>query len=117
MGIEENKEVVREYYEEMLNKKDISLISKYLSGDYTTISPSGETLKGIEALTKYFLQSWENIPDETAELDEIIAEGNKVVVNGYWTGTHSKELRGIPPTGKSLRYGFTGIYELENGKR
>lgn len=48
--------------------------------------------------------------------DEMIAEGNKVVVRGRLKGKHEGELNGIPPTYKEVNFPFVISYEIENDK-
>ena len=49
-------------------------------------------------------------------IEEMITEGNKVMVQGRATGIHEKELNGIPPTGKKMDLPFVIRYTLQNGK-
>lgn len=48
--------------------------------------------------------------------DEMIAEGNKVVVRARLKGRHEGELNGIPPTYKEVNFPFVISYEIENDK-
>ena len=48
--------------------------------------------------------------------DEIIAEGNKVVVRARVKGKHEGSLNGIPPTYKEVNFPFAIGYEIENDK-
>jgi len=48
--------------------------------------------------------------------DEMIAEGNKVVVRARIKGKHEGELNGIPPTYKEVNFPFVISYEIENNK-
>ena len=48
--------------------------------------------------------------------DEMIAEGNKIVVRARLKGKHEGELNGIPPTYKEVNFPFVISYEIENDK-
>ncbi len=48
--------------------------------------------------------------------DEMISEGNKVVVQARFTGYHKGEFNGIPPTNRKVDFPFAIKYEIENGK-
>jgi predicted ester cyclase len=48
--------------------------------------------------------------------DEMIAEGNKVVVRARMKGKHEGEFNGIPPTHREIDFPFVISYEIENGK-
>lgn len=49
-------------------------------------------------------------------VDEMIAEGNKVVVRAWVKGKHEGDLNGIPPTYKEVNFPFVIRYEIENEK-
>jgi len=47
---------------------------------------------------------------------EMVAEGDKVVVDALMTGTHKGPLMEMPPTGKEVEVPFIIIYQLADGK-
>ena len=49
-------------------------------------------------------------------IDEMIAEGNKVVVRARMKGRHEGEFMGISPTHRSIEMPAVISYEIENGK-
>ena len=56
-------------------------------------------------------------PDFQATIDDIVAEGDKVVVRQTWTGTHTGgEFMGVPPTGKSMSIGVIDIIRIAGDK-
>lgn len=63
------------------------------------------------------IQFWDGVfPKYELFADEIIAEGNRVVVRARMTGRHEGTLNGIPPTFKNIDLPFVIGYEVENGK-
>lgn len=63
------------------------------------------------------IQFWDSVfPRYELFADEIIAEGNRVVVRARMTGRHEGTLHGIPPTYKNIDLPFVIGYEVENGK-
>jgi predicted ester cyclase len=52
---------------------------------------------------------------ERAEVDDMIAEGDKVFVRARMTGTHQAEFMGIPATGKAINVGIGGYFRIDNG--
>ena len=42
-------------------------------------------------------------PDINFTIDDMVAEGDKVVVRYTWQGTHKGTVRGMPPTGKQVK--------------
>ncbi len=49
-------------------------------------------------------------------IEEMVAEGNKVIVQGRATGIHKGEFKGIPPTGGKMDLPFVIRYIIENEK-
>ena len=56
------------------------------------------------------------IPDVTATIEDIIAEGDRVAVRMTMRGTQKGEFRGIPPTGKTAVMTEMSIYRISEGK-
>ena len=64
--------------------------------------PTGET--GAQALKQVWAVLLRAFPDLHVAVEDVIAEGDKVVVRNTVTGTHQGEYRGLPPAGKSVTY-------------
>jgi steroid delta-isomerase-like uncharacterized protein len=64
-----------------------------------------------------FVAGWQRAyPDGRMEIEDIIAEGDRLWC--YWisTGTHSAEYLGIPATGRKVAYRGVDIYRFRDGK-
>jgi predicted ester cyclase len=55
-------------------------------------------------------------PDMHVTIEDLIAEGDKVVVHQTFRATHGGHLQGIPPTGKQVRVSGVLITRIVNGK-
>jgi predicted ester cyclase len=55
-------------------------------------------------------------PDLHVQVEDLIAEGDKVVSRNTVTGTHQGEYMGLQPTGKSVTYDEIFIFRLANGR-
>ena len=55
-------------------------------------------------------------PDTHYENHDLIAEGDKIVSRGTWTGTHTGEFMGIPATGKKVEVQEMHIARMSGGK-
>lgn len=55
-------------------------------------------------------------PDREDTIETIIAEGHRVALQWQMTGTHSGNLFGIPPTGKSFKIWELALFNLAEGK-
>jgi steroid delta-isomerase-like uncharacterized protein len=117
MSTEQNKAVVRQMVEEVFNRGDTSLVDKFLAPDFVEREelPPGipRNREGVKQLTAMFRSVF---PDFKATIDDMIAEGDKVVIRQTWTGTQKGEFMGIPPTGKRVSFGVIDIIRIADGK-
>jgi predicted ester cyclase len=109
MSTEDNKARVR-YFIEMMNKENWA---EQLRAEF----PGDDT----EALIEENMLFRTAFPDYQFTIDDLIAEGDKVVVRGTVRATHRDEfpvgeLKGIAPTGKRLEWTEAWIHRFEAGK-
>lgn len=107
-----NKEVVRKIYEESMNKRNLELLKEIISENYT----GAQGIKGpagFEATITSLIQSF---PDIQWKVQELIAEGDKVMVKWEIQGTHVNAFQHIAPTGKKVSGIGMGIYTFRDGK-
>lgn len=110
MSLDSNKDLVRKWIEAW-EKNDMDSIGKLFAPDYTV----NGNLIGIEGVKGgvQFLHSV--LADISAQAEDLIAEGDKVVLRWSVRGTHKGELMGIPATGKAIELKGTNIYEIRGG--
>lgn len=112
---EANKALARRLFD-AINAHDLDAAHKLYAADatYHDLPPgmpkSWETV--VTAMTGYF----EAFPDMQTEIEEIVADGDKVAVRYRWTGTHSGPLLDIPATGKKVNQSGAGLYRFAGGK-
>jgi len=117
MSTEQNKALVRRLMEEVFDRGNISLIDELFAPDFVEHEelppgiPAGS--EGVKQMSTMFRSAF---PDFKATIDDMIAEGDKVVVRGTWSGTHKGEFMGIPPTGKRVSFGVIDIVRIAGGK-
>ncbi|WP_393063129.1 ester cyclase [Streptomyces sp. LN549] len=76
--------------------------------------PSGET--GVEALKHVWAVLLRAFPGIRVTVEDVIAEGDKIVSRQTVTGTHLGEYRGLPPTGRTVTYGEIFIARFEGDR-
>jgi steroid delta-isomerase-like uncharacterized protein len=117
MSTEQNKELVRRMVEEMFNRGNVSKADEFLAPDFAEREelPPGipSDREGVKQLTTMLRSAF---PDFEARIDDIIAEGDKVVIRQTWSGTHQGEFMGVPPTGKRVSIGVIDIIRVAGGK-
>lgn len=107
-----NKEVVRSIYEQSMNKRNLGLLKEIISEDYTGAT-GVKGPAGFEATITSLIHSF---PDIQWKIQELIAEGDKVMVKWEIQGTHTNAFQHIAPTGKKVNGTGMGIYEFKDGK-
>ncbi len=114
-----NKATVKSFQEAM-NSQDAEVISSTIDALVArdavirTPVPSGAT--GAEALKVVFLTLHRGLPDLRVTVEDLIAEGDKVVSRNSVTGTHLGEYMGLQPTGKSIIYNEIFIFRFADGR-
>jgi steroid delta-isomerase-like uncharacterized protein len=119
MGIEENKEVVKRFIESG-NKiqgdllKIQPFIDEFLSSNHIHHTPMGDHT--LDITTQFYHMVFSAFPDLVYKINDIIAEGDKVVMSLTNTATHKGEFQGIPATGKHVRFNGVDIFKVADGK-
>ncbi len=113
---ERNKAVVRRFIEEVQNQKDWAAYDELNAPDFVNLSAPPGVPADREG-GKMFLTAFANaFPDSHIAVDDMIAEGDRVVTKKTMTGTHTGEFNGIPPTGKRVAIQYVDILRLRDGQ-
>jgi steroid delta-isomerase-like uncharacterized protein len=102
MGVKENKDTIRRFWEEVFNRRKFELIDNLFTEDYVYHGAAGQDLRGREGLKQFLTMYVNAFPDLRAEVEDVFGEGNKVVSRAMCRGTHKGPLMGMPPTGKQI---------------
>ena len=116
MSAESNKAAVRRLMEEGVNGGDDAVIDQYVSPDFMTREGESMSAAGPEGFKDLAAVFRTAFPDGRFIIEDILAEGDKVVTWASFTGTHEGPLQGIPPTGRRVKVKDIDLYRLENGK-
>lgn len=110
-----NKELVRRFYKEVYVDWNMALADKVVSPQFTSHDwPEGAT--GPQAFRDYYAAIRSAVPDARYEVDDLIAEDDRVVVRWRLLGTHKGEFRGLAPTGRAITLKGIAIYRVDSGK-
>lgn len=113
-----NKATVRRFRDAM-NTRDAALISKTIDEvfDPGVKQHTPFEVTGVQALKEMvFATFYRAFPDIHFTIEDLIEEGDKVVVMDRVTGTHQGEFNGIPPTGRSVSYSEIFILRFASGR-
>jgi steroid delta-isomerase-like uncharacterized protein len=116
MSSEESKVIVRRFWG-VWEEGNIDLVDELLAPDYVNHSPATPDQptdpEGIKAVVGMFRGA---MPDLRVIIEDMIAEGDKVVVRYTIEGTHERELFGVPPTGQRLSIKSISVERVSDGK-
>ncbi len=116
MSTEENKSLVRRYVDQVLNGGRFELLDELLSPNYKrylspTVAPltpelQKQRLAGLRAA----------FPDLHLTIDDLIAEGDRIVLRVTLRGTHRGAFQGIAPTARPVTVFALDVVRIEDGK-
>ena len=115
MSTEQHKAVVRRYYREVLEAGNLHLLDEIALPDYGEHDPLPGQSTGRDGL-KQRVQLLPNAFRPQFSVEDVIAEGDRVVVRWTSHGTHVGEFMGLPPTGRSYTIAGIDIHALKDGK-
>lgn len=102
---EQNKELVRKYYEEVLNGRNLDAVAEFFADE--------RLVEGVRRGCFSYITAF---PDLHVSLDELIAEGDAVFLRSTMTGTHDGEYKGIPATGRHVASESAEVFQIADGK-
>lgn len=116
MGTEENKTIVRRLYGEVINAGNLDLAGNFIAED--VIENEEVSPHGLENFKEFFAQFRAAFPDLNVTIEDMIAEGDKVVVRMTIRGTHTGtgDFMGFVPRGKKIEIETIDIIRFADGK-
>ncbi len=118
MSIEENKALVRRYFEDAPHNPDVcdqifAPVFRFHTLQHVD-NPDGESNPASERATYEWLnKTWGNWH---ATIDEMIAEGDRVMMRFTFHGVQQGEYGGVPPTYRPVSFAGINIFRIEDGK-
>ena len=121
MSLEDNKAVIRRFNDEAWNRGNLDIVDELVAPNFTThfgIASGQHGMQGssVDTLKRNISKLRNSFPDIHVTIDDVIAEGDKVVVHRTTRGTHKGEYLGINGTDKQVAWVSIGIYRIVDGK-
>lgn len=108
-----NKQIARNFFDQIWNKKDESAIDRYIAPDAKGNDPDFGS--GREGFRKNWREWVEAFPDLHFEIVDLVSEDDKILTRWVLTGTHKGEFLGAAPTGKKISVEGMSLDRIENG--
>ncbi|MFT4038115.1 MAG: ester cyclase [Thermomicrobiales bacterium] len=113
---DQNEATARRWHEEALNEGKLEVIDEIAAPDIVHRSVTFTDLTGPEGVKQNLRSALTSFPDLHYTIEDVITEGDRVVVRWRAEGTQDGVFQGIPPTGKHLTWTGINIYRMECGR-
>lgn len=114
--VAENKALLRRFYKEVYVDWNMAVADEVISPQFTSHDWPERGPTGPKAFRDYYSALRAAVPDARYEVDDLIAERDRVVVRWRLLGTHQGDFRGIAPSGQPITLKGIAIYRVESGK-
>jgi predicted ester cyclase len=112
MLTEHNKEKTRRAFEEFVHRGDLSNVAEYIAANYVGHFAGFPPVHGRDGFSQFLTMQNAAFSNRTVTIEDIIAEGDKVVARLTFRGDHTDELMGIPATGRQVEYSAINIFHI-----
>ena len=117
---EENADMVRRYWNEVYNERHPEVAADYLADDFVRQNPGRPQVNepGNDDDVQRARENLEDFPDLHITVEDVIADGDRVVARLTWTGTQQAPLEtwGAPVTGRAATWQMIAIYTVRCGQ-
>ena len=112
---EQNKTLARRWFEDLFSRGNLDVANEILSAEFVD-HLTHEDERGLEELKHYVSIYRTAFPDIQDTVEDIVAEGDKVVVRWTSGGTHQGEFMGVAPTGRHVRFSGMRLFRIAEKK-
>lgn len=112
----DTRSFVRSTTEDIWRTGDVTLIDTHMAPNYVLHKPPTGFPPNREGLKAILTTMHSAFPDLKMTVEDVIAEGDKVMQRRVYQGTHKGELFGIPATGKSVSVSQITVSRVADGK-
>lgn len=119
--LQNNKDTLARFIDEVWNEGDAEAAGHYLAAAYTIHHDPGDpwdrkTLD-LEGYKERVRVSRAPFPDQAFDIQELVAEEQKVVMTWLWQATHRGDLPGFPATGRTITMSGATVYFFDEQGR
>lgn len=115
MTTEENKKIVRRFYDEW-NRGNLDGIAALLAENVIDHNPQPGQKPGKNGMIEGLRSLFEAAPGMRIAVERVLADGDRVYDSGHARGVQKGAFAGIPATNKPFDFTFSDIYRIDNGK-
>jgi steroid delta-isomerase-like uncharacterized protein len=115
----ENKQLFQHYFDDCANAGNFDLVDEIFAPDYLhhdPANPDPRPVVGPKGVRDHLESLTAGFPDVRFDVDEMVAEGEDIVVRWTATLTHTGDYFGLPPSGKKAKITGMNTWRTANGK-
>jgi steroid delta-isomerase-like uncharacterized protein len=116
MRLDDNKALARRFFDEVWNQGNLAVIDELTASNFIDHDPMPGQASGIEGVRQFVQKYRSAFPDLHITVEDVIAEGEQVVLRWTAKGTHKGPFFDMPVTGKSATVRGITINRIRNGK-
>ena len=108
---------MRRHIAELWNQGKLDSAEEFYASDFVMHDPGNpDRLPGPEGTKQMVAAMRAAFPDLFVTIEDLIAEGDKIVTRTSATGTHKGKYLGVAPTGKKITFTGISVFRLVDGK-
>ena len=113
MSIEQNKALMQRFLDSSIANDPVDLVGLLAADFVAHIPPGPSNPEGFVKHNSYFNEAF---TDRQIIVEDLIAEGDKVIARIVWSGNQTGEFMGMPPSGKHVEISATITERIQGGK-
>jgi len=116
MSVEDDNKAHVHRFIDFINNDNLAPIDEFFTPNYTYHNSSMPDVKDLSSVKEFNAMAYRAFPDIQFTIEDLVAEGDKVVYRASARGTHKGEFMGIAPTGKQVTFTSIVISRIADGK-
>jgi predicted ester cyclase len=112
---EQNKTLARRWFEDLFSWGNLDAAKEILHADFVDHLPREEE-RGLQELKQYVTWYRAAFPHIRDTVEELVSEGDRVVVRWTSRGIHQGKFRGVAPTGRHVTFTGMRLFRIAEGK-
>lgn len=109
LSLDQMKQFVKNHFEDFVNRRNAAVIRKNMTSDFYDHDGPGGKPTGVDGDEQMMIAMYKAMPDLHLTIEDIIAEGDKVVCRNIWRWTDSK-------TGKKMQFHGFVLWRFEGDR-
>src|SRR5580704_18070801 len=119
--MDDPKQLVHRFVEELWNERRLDVADAIFAKDCVTHQlqsgvPADAVPRGPQAIKEHVMGCVASLPDLRFSIEQILSEGDRVVMQLLMEGTHKEAWLGIPASYKKMQIRMFTIHRVEQGK-